>query len=304
MAINLFPKQLDKLWASVRSLIQGLHTHEAVIGVKQNTEAAVTADLAAAQDAEATFQAGCNTKRTLTAAVRAADDAGQTFIAKAKRILSNSLGTKWSVAWKPVGFVASSLATPDSVEERESLLESMKNYLTANPGKENAQEGVTAVEATARFTALKTARANLEGFDLTGAKNARNAAVDALRKRMRGLVVELGQLLPDHDTRYHSFGLNAPNDPETPEAPTDVVLAPGAPGYIVARWSKARRADRYKIFRKVVGTDNDFQYVDTVTGLEATLNTIPSGSTVEVELRAVNNAGESPFSEAHQIVVP
>ena len=38
--------------------------------------------------------------------------------------------------------------------------------------------------------------------------------------------------------------------------------------------------------------------------LEATINTMPSGATVLVELRAVNNAGESPFSEAHQIVVP
>src|SRR5437879_2326428 len=53
MAINSFPKQLDKLWAAVRSLIQGLHTHEAAVGVKQNTEAAVTADFATAQTAEA-----------------------------------------------------------------------------------------------------------------------------------------------------------------------------------------------------------------------------------------------------------
>jgi hypothetical protein len=38
--------------------------------------------------------------------------------------------------------------------------------------------------------------------------------------------------------------------------------------------------------------------------LEATINTMPSGATVLVELRAVNDAGESPFSEAYQIVVP
>src|SRR5437867_413018 len=92
MAVNLFPYQLDKLWALVRSMIQGLHTHEAAIGVKQNTESAVAADFAAAQAAEATFQTGCDTKRTLTAAVSAANDDGLTFIAKAKRILSNSLG--------------------------------------------------------------------------------------------------------------------------------------------------------------------------------------------------------------------
>jgi len=291
MAINLFPRQLDKLWTLVRSMIQGLHTHEVAIGVKQNTEAAVAADFAAAQGAEATFQTGCGTKRTLIAAVGTADDDGQTFIAKAKRILSNSLGSRWSAAWKPVGFVAPSLATPDSAEERESLLEAMAKYLTANPGKENAQEVVTAVEAGARFAALKTARGNLEGFDLTGAKNDRDDAVEALRKRMRGLVVELGQLLPDDDTRYHAFGLNAPADPETPEAPTDVVVTAGAPGHVRAAWPQARRAERYQVFRKLIGTDNDFVPVATVTGLEATINTMPSGATVLVELRSVNDAG-------------
>jgi len=47
MATNRLPDQLDRLFALAEDMADGLHAHEAPVGIKQNTEAAVRADLAA-----------------------------------------------------------------------------------------------------------------------------------------------------------------------------------------------------------------------------------------------------------------
>jgi hypothetical protein len=39
--------------------------------------------------------------------------------------------------------------------------------------------------------------------------------VDTLRTRMRGLINELANLLPDDDARWYTFSLSAPGDPGT-----------------------------------------------------------------------------------------
>jgi hypothetical protein len=47
MATNRLPDQLNRLFALAEDMADGLHAHEAPVGIKQNTEAAVRADLAA-----------------------------------------------------------------------------------------------------------------------------------------------------------------------------------------------------------------------------------------------------------------
>jgi hypothetical protein len=49
MATNRLPDPLDRLFALAEDMADGLHAHEAPVGIKQNTEAAVRADLAAAR---------------------------------------------------------------------------------------------------------------------------------------------------------------------------------------------------------------------------------------------------------------
>lgn len=50
-------------------------------------------------------------------------------------------------------------------------------------------------------------------------KEALDKALVALRKRMRGLLDELSQLLDGSDPVYYSLGFNAPADPSTPCIP-------------------------------------------------------------------------------------
>jgi hypothetical protein len=63
-------------------------------------------------------------------------------------------------------------------------------------------------------------------------------------------------------------------------------------------------AARYRLYRKIIGVDSDYVAVKTVTELEADLNTMTSGQVVRVRVSSVNDAGESPLSDAVEITVP
>jgi hypothetical protein len=118
-----------------------------------------------------------------------------------------------------------------------------------------------------------------------------------------GLIAELEQLLPDDDPRWYAFGLNPPAAPATPEVPDGLVLTPGEPGILHADWADTPRAQRYRVWKQVVGTDEDFVAALTVNDSDATLTALPSGATVRVRVTAVNEAGESGSGEAREAVV-
>ena len=80
-------------------------------------------------------------------------------------------------------------------------------------------------------------------------------------------------------------------------------LAAGVPGAVHAAWSPARRANRYRIYKKEAG-DAEFQATATTTGLEATISGLKPGAAVEIQVAAANDAGESLPSDPAQIVVP
>ena len=130
----------------------------------------------------------------------------------------------------------------------------------------------------------------------------RDAAVEALKTRMRGVISELDQLLGDTDPRWDAFGLNAPGAAETPDTPEALVLTPGAPGTLLADWADARLAARYRVWILIVGVDTDFRPAATVTDSDATLPVLGSGKTVRVRVTAVNDAGESTPSATVEAV--
>jgi hypothetical protein len=221
-------------------------------------------------------------------------------------VLEPFLGAEPSAAWEPAGFPADSLAIPATQAERQALLGKLRDYFTANPARENAPLVITAAQANSLFTALSDARsaANQGNTNAVEKKTLRDAAVTALRKRMRGLIDELEQLLADEDARWYAFGLNPPGAPATPEVPDGLALAGGGPGTVDADWSDAARAEHYRVWKQVVGVDADFVAVGSPTDSDFTLTGLPSGATVKVQITAVNDAGESQPSTTQQMVVP
>jgi hypothetical protein len=306
MAANDLPRALDALFTLAEDMADGLNTHEVTAGVKQNTQVAMRAAIAAANTAEANYAIAKAAKKTQTTAVTIADSNGKAFIGTARNVLEPFLGAEPSAAWEPAGFPADSLAIPATQAERQALLGKLRDYFTANPARENAPLVITAAQANSLFTALSDARsaANQGNTNAVEKKTLRDAAVTALRKRMRGLIDELEQLLADEDARWYAFGLNPPGAPATPEVPDGLALAGGGPGTVDADWSDAARAEHYRVWKQVVGVDADFVAVGSPTDSDFTLTGLPSGATVKVQITAVNDAGESQPSTTQQMVVP
>ena len=296
MARNPLPASFDRLFALATDMIDGAATIGPATGVVQNTAAVLTTPLAAARKSEADFQKARLEKIEATTAQTTADSNAKAFIATAKRILIPQLGAAWSTSWAQVGFVNGSLETPTSLDERFTLLGTLRDYLAAQPAHENAPLGITAAAALALHTASATARAavNTALRNLATARLTRETAVDALRTRMRGLITELATLLPDDDARWYAFGLSAPGDPETPGTPAAPTLTPGiaGSGLLFLDWPDTRRTDRYRVWQKQPG-ESAFTAVATVTESDATLTALPTGIPLEFQITALNDAGES-----------
>lgn len=78
----------------------------------------------------------------------------------------------------------------------------------------------------------------------------------------------------------------------------------GGEGHLLASWESAPLAQRYHIYRKIVGVDADFVLAKTVTETEADVNSFTPGQLVRVRVTAANDAGESLPSEMVEQTVP
>jgi hypothetical protein len=242
----------------------------------------------------------------LSTAVTVADSNAKSFIGSARRVLINYLGEGYSQLWDATGFPNNSTAVPGTQAEREALLQSLRNYFTANPAQQNAPLNITSGQAGALLTALADARtAAAEGNAVAGQKkNLRDAAVKTLRTRLSGLIAELGQLLDDLDPLWLAFGLNEPGATNLPDVVDSLILTAGTAGTVLADWSDTSRATRYRVFKQIVGVDAAFVFVGNVTDSDYTFTGLPSGATVNIRIVAANDAGEAQPSSPAQIVVP
>ena len=105
-------------------------------------------------------------------------------------------------------------------------------------------------------------------------------------------------------TRSGTFSASTPPPiPKWPTSPEGLILTPGATGSLYSDWANARRANRYRVFIQVIGTDANFRYVDTVTESNYLFTGLPSGATVKVRITAANDAGETAPSAEVQATV-
>lgn len=304
MASNALPDQIDKLLTLTEDVEDGLAEHAALIGIQQNTQPVMNAARVALFMSQADFLSSRSAKKPLVTAQTVADSNAKAFIATARGILTNYLGSAWSQAWEVTGFANGSFALPPTVQERQAQVTLLATYFTNNPTHESPPL-ITATRATTLGTALSDARSavSAQATTIGEKKRDRDAADTALRARIRGLIAELTQLISDADPRWYAFGLNAPADPNTPGIPDGLVLTPGAPGVVYADWADSRRAERYRVWKKIPGLDPEFTPIATVTDSDATLTNLPSGA-IEFQVTAVNDAGESQPGAAVSVVLP
>ncbi len=307
MAANPIPDSPLQLFALAEDAADGAKDHGAAINLKQNTEAAIRADLAAARASESAYATAKGAKDTFNTNLRIADSNGRAFIKAASALFSQTLSESWTAAWEPTGFPNQSTAVPSTQDERFTLLGSLKKYFTDNPTAEvnTPKLVITAAKADTLFNALSDARKAVnDGNTDSGTKrDTRDVAVGKLKDRIRGLIGELDQLIDDLSPLWDAFGLNAPGASAVPDAPEALVITPSVGHELYADWADARRATRYRVWKQVVGVDANFIAFATVTDSDATLAGLPVGKSVKIRITAANDAGESAPGAEVQVVV-
>jgi hypothetical protein len=287
-------------------MANGCNTYQNPIGLMHTTENTLRAALLPAQTGEIAYQTSRAAKANAVSAQDVQDANAATFITKARDVLKTYLGNNWSERWEQTGFPNQSLAVPGTLAERMQLLRSLEIYFTAHAAQENAPLGVTAVAAKDLFASFSTARSTVNNCltDVRQKRTARDTAVEALRRKMRDLINELNQLLEENDGRWQAFGLNIPGGTQVAEVPQGLVVSGAGTGHLLADWANAPRADRYRVYKQVVGVDSDFVLAATVTDSEANLNTFTPGARVRVKVTAINEGGESQSSAVVEQTVP
>jgi len=309
MAANPLPSNLDPLLSYSEDVADGMAAHGAVIGILQNTEPRIRTDITGLRTAKLIHETSKATKVTAVATQTVKDSNGKAVIAAASNVLAVRYGATWSTAWEPTGFPNNSIGVPRRIDERLNLLASLRDYFTANPTHENAPLGVTAAAFATLFTELSDARSavNAAIADAAAKLALRDAAESTLRRRLRGTIEELTQLLDPLDSRWYAFGLLPPGAEDTPDQVTGVILTagPAGSGIVHGDWPDAARATSYRVYIQVVGVDPDFRLYDTVSDSDVTISSLPPGATVRVRVVAVNAEGnEAPPSDVVEIVVP
>ncbi|HBJ84291.1 MAG TPA: hypothetical protein DDZ88_10575 [Verrucomicrobiales bacterium] len=304
MAAYPTPTNDAVLLARCHDLIQGCEALEVEIGLKQNTAAAMRAAWDAARAAQTEVGRVKTERGQRRKELRERDREGEVVIGRCRLRLTALFGTGFNVQWGTAGFPDHSTMVPEVFAKRLRLLSSLARYFELKPEHQSTDMGATAAICQATFDALSDARSavNFNKSALRTAVLAKNKALKKLRQKMRGLIRELGILLPDTDARWLRFGLKLPSRQPMPQPVERVTLEATGQGKVFVQWPPAPHATRYRVQWRRMGAA-EFLNAVTVPAPETLLPHLLPGESIEVRVIAANKAGEAAPSPAATVMV-
>ena len=269
-------------------------------GLVLNTEATLSADFSAADAGVRAYQKEIAGRVPKAEALDGLINDTRTWCFRAKDTLKPFLGDAHNSLWRPSGFV-NSLRVPEDYDGLVALVGSLAKHLAAHPEQknENLKVNVTATRANELYDALRAAKSSLDAQDavLDTRHQEQDAALEALRDRLRGLIGELKQLIPAEDRRWRRFGFNIPAEPETPVQPEQVQANNTTPGQLLVSCAPVPFAERYRFFTAKVGTTAEPAPVGTSGEPLFVIESLEAGGRYNVFVSAVNSSGnEGPRS--------
>jgi len=213
MNSNAIPKRWDLLSTLATDMMDGYTKCPVALNLNSKTPALIQVDLDAAIAARTAYQKsrskrGESVGPEYKAAVAATDE----FFGKAKKALAAHLGDQWNESWIEAGFVNRSTRLPKTASGREQLIKDLAAYFADHPGYELPTITVTAARAKELQLALTETRSSTKSHkgDQGTLRDARDAAVATLRRRLSSVVTELRVHLADDSPLWKAFGLTAP----------------------------------------------------------------------------------------------
>ena len=304
MASNKLPDILEELIALTEDAADGAHQLETTVGLQQNKETAIRADLAAVVTKKSAYDAAVTASPDKTTALTVARSNARGWLTMARDNFKTFLGGQPSQAWESAGWSSSSIAVPSTSDLLLPMLQAVGGFLTANPAREVAAMNLTAARATTLHTALSDARAARNTHDalLTQTKSERDDAEDQLRTRMRGLIDELMQLLDPMSPHWLTFGLKRPGAPDSPDQAQNTRATAAGGGKVRVQCDAAPRANYYQIYQQLPA-DTAYSLADSPPMPDETLEGFTVGATVKFKMRAVNETGTGRFGDEVSVVV-
>ena len=269
------------------------------IPMVQNTSANIGADINALTTAVNNLEAG----KTAYTASRLVEDAivkvCRDYVLFGRDMLKPQLGREYNSAYEAIGLIGTS-KVPYTGLELQPILQSYKAYFAANPTLEYAALNITATRAQDLYDQLLTARSDTstKKTELQILRDLRDTAAEKLRRRIRAVINELDFALDPLDARWTAFGFNKPGAKAIPDVPENISAILIGPNAVALKWEASARADYYRVWKKVRGTDNDYVVVGSPADLDFTIENLPVNSTIEIVVTAVNSGGETQYSQA------
>jgi hypothetical protein len=272
----------------------------ALVMVKGDSFALSLAELKDGRDVHAAAKVEARAKRNaLDGVVGVCRRFGMT----AKGVVNVYLGSVHTEAHEAAGFVGG-FEVPRKYERLLRLLQGLKTHFTANPTHENAGLNITAARATTLINDLTNALAavNQQKSKVRDTMIVRDGFAFVMRTSLRALFGELRVKLDPLGSKWEEFGFKRPGALAIPEVPENVIVVSSVQNAVSVKWDAAERAKNYRVWKKVVGVDEDFVAVESLSHVECILQGLPAGATVQIAVSATNNGGESARSAVVTVV--
>ena len=300
MASNAIPTGINDLFRLSSEAAAGAAALGTGIPLLINTSGEIGSNRGNLFQLESVYQGTLGQLKDARAALITARVNGRAFATTARKWLEHTYGTRYNASWRQVGYIHNDLQTPADDGDLAALLEKMGLHLGNNPSLENTNPkiNVTAARANTFASALTAAINSLNGKeqDSVNEKQARDTAKKVLRKRLSGLVGELGQRLARDDGRWRRFGLNLPSAPNVPAVPKEVAVNTNTPGEFFITCAPAKYATHYRFFTQRPGVDAEPVHVGNADDPMTHLAGLTPGETFLVYVSASNSGAESRLS--------
>ena len=272
----------------------GANQHGATLQLVFGSKANIDGDVAALILARDNHEGGKTELRTRRTTLKSSTATGKDFAKAARKLLERTLGSHYTAAWDAAGFRGSLKvpATPGAVKE---VVRSLKAYFTANATAAVEQLDLTADRANTIVQTIEAAQVAVN-VQVTAVKTLLELRKDkeaAMASRLSGLVEELGRKIEPLDPRWMAFGLKMPGSKQIADVPQNIIAALIGPGVVAVKWDASARAEHYRVWKKVVGVDENPVAVGSPLDLDFAIEGLPANSTIEITVSAVNNGGES-----------
>lgn len=294
---NRITKSPTELFALSGEVLAGVKKHGGLIALLQNTEVKIDAERAAliqAMEQYATARATLKVRhQELAKVLRGA----RVIVVKGRDLLKDEFGARFGELWIQLNYVGSLHAGYDA-KNLIPKLGGLRGFYKLHPEKQVAQLNLTAAEAEAWLVKVTNAVAAVNEQKATVARlsQIKNSAVRTVQRRLRNVVKELSGLIDPLDPRWTAFGLNTPGAVAMADVPEEVAVIMVNDNSATVKWARAPRADYYRVWKRVVGTDAEFVAAGNPAGLDFIIEDLPADAEVEVAISAVNAGGESARS--------